>query len=402
MAEARYELTELEINEGSLVDKGDNPEAHVRLFKMEDGEEAHEPAQDEPATPEVSKGKGVLRKLWERIAGTGTEEVAKDYARTTAEILRSDRLEHDFAKLRLAFMESVDSILECAEGAEMAGLLETAVSEFNAEAGRITADIGKASQDSADELRGILDAMIDSVSKGDNEAPRPEVRAEFAKAVADLEAFEVPKAPQEEKESMTTEKNLDSVLAALPEGDRAIIDAELAKIGHDGKKKPYAGKEEEEEDEMKKSAEPSNVEKRMIELEKRAELAEAKVAALVEKERSAEFLEVAKRLVPGGVDHADLGAALKTASDFDPDFGANLEKLFGALGAQVEKSSLFSVVGSEAPVGKSSGSDAHAKLEARAAELKKSANDRGERMTSAEAYDLAMNENPQLALEAVG
>lgn len=394
MTEPKYELTSLEINEGSLVDKGDNPEAHVRMFKRD---------ETEAETAEPEQRGGVLRKVWEWF-GAGpvkpepesTEPVAKDYPRTTGEILRARKFEEDFAVLRGALMESIECILEEAPAEEVSDLLAKAVAEFAAEADGLTQAVAK-SAETPDELRSIIDRMRESVSKGENGADR----AGFAEAVSDLEryAFDIRTVKQEEPVNQTT-KTVGEILAGLPAEDVIAFATELGKKAEEGEQKTQDEEEEMKEDAKKAADQSEAIEKRMVELEKRAAEAEARVAAMVEKERAAEFIVKAKKIVPGGVDHAELGAVLKSAHDYSAEHGEALERVLTALGAQVSKSALFSVVGSSAPVGK--GANAHDQLEARANEIQKSAAASGKPVSFAEAYDRAMSENPSLALEAVG
>jgi len=202
----------------------------------------------------------------------------------------------------------------------------------------------------------------------------------------------VPKTVQKESEEMTTER-IDEPESGVTAGEvnvetqnetqiEASIQADTATI------------------EAEKTASSVAFEKRMVELEKRAADAESKLAEMVEKERTAEFVQKAKAIVHGGLDHAELGEALKSAHDHSKEEGERLEKLFSALGSQVEKGSLFKVVGSDAPIGKSG--NAHVELENIAKEILKAAHMAGEKMSFAESYDKAMIANPNLAVEAVG
>jgi hypothetical protein len=387
---AKYELSDLEIFESSLVDSGDNPEAHVKLFKA--AEDVSEESSSEEST-EKSHPKNILKKVWEWVAGAPDNEVVSKMGppRTTGEILRSQQFETDFSKLRAAFMESVDSILEYAESAEVSALLQKAVQEFSDEASSMTSEIAKREPCKADSFRKIVDQM-GAVVSNNNDAAEREIRAEFAKAVAALDAFEVPKTVQKESEEMTTEK-IDETESGVTAGEvnveaqnetqvEASVQADTATV------------------ETEKNADSVAFEKRMVELEKRAANAESKLAVMVEKERTAEFIQKAKAIVPGGIDHAELGDALKSAHGHSQQEGERLEKLFSALGAQVEKGSLFKVVGSDAPVGKSG--NAHVELENIAKEILKAAHMAGEKMSFAESYDKAMIAHPHLAVEAVG
>jgi hypothetical protein len=394
MTEAKYELTSLEIDEGSLVDKGDNPEAHVRMFKRDE-----EPSAEEPSE---SRG-GVLRKVWEWF-GAGSakdaepaEAVRKDYPKTTGEILRARKFQEEFAVLRGALMESIYCILEEAPAEEISDLLAKAVAEFAAEADGLTQAVIEKGARAPDDLASIIDRMRDSVSKGENGADR----AGFAEAVAELErfAFEIRAAKKEENVSNTT-KSANEILAGLPAEDIIAFAESLGKKTDQETKGEHNEEDEMKEDAKKAAGQSEAIEKRMVELEKRAAEAEARVAAMVEKERSAEFVAKAKKIVPGGVDHAELGSILKAAHDFSGEHGEALERVLTALGAQVSKSALFTVVGSAAPVGK--GANAHDQLETRANEIQKAAAANGKPVSFAEAYDRAMSENPALALEAVG
>lgn len=357
MTEAKYELQELEINEGSLVDKGDNPEAHVMLFKRE----------------QENAPRGLFRKLW-NWAVSGTEKASPETA---------------FAELRLSLLGEVEAVMDNAAPGDVDAQLAKAVAEHIERADKLTE---KHSPEWTGHFADLLDRMARSVSSPQEQGAD---RAEFVKAIAELESFSFSVA--EEKTMQDAEKTLD---AAPPSPPVEVVAVESEKAETKGSdKEPEKMDHEEEEEEMKEDTQKAAeaIEKRMVELEKRAQEAEAQLAKMLDEKRGAEFVAKAKTIVPAGVDHAELGAALKAAHDHSSVEGERLERLFSALAAQVQHGELLAVAGSEAPVGKAH--NAHERLEAIAAEIVKAS---GGKVSHAAAYDQAMNQNPELAAEAIG
>ena len=360
MTEAKYQLHELEINEGSLVDKGDNPEAHVLLFKRE----------------QENAPRGLFRKLW-NWAVTGTEKASP---------------EHSFGELRLSLLGEIEATMDNQPADQIDAALAKTVAEHIAQAERMTQ---KSAPEWTARFADVLDRMQRSVS---SPAEQGADRAEFVKAVAEMESFIF--ADAEEKTMQDAEKTLDAAPPSPPVEvvEVVAVESEKAKAETKGSDEP-AKMDHEEEDEMKEETQKAAeaIEKRMVELEKRAQEAEAQLAKMLDEKRGAEFVAKAKSIVPAGVDHAELGAALKAAHDSSTAEGERLERLFSALAAQVQHGALLEVVGSEAPVGKAH--NAHERLEALAAEIVKAS---AGKVTHAAAYDLAMTQNPELAAEAIG
>ncbi len=361
MTEAKYELQELEINEGSLVDKGDNPEAHVLLFKRE----------------QENAPRGLFRKLWS-WAVSGTQKASPETA---------------FAELRLSLLGEVEAVMDNAATEDIDARLAKAVAEHIERADKLTE---KHSPEWTGHFSDLLDRMARSVSSPEEQGAD---RAEFVKAIAELESFSFSMA--EEKTMQDAEKMLDAAPPSPPVEvvEVVAVESEKAKAETKGSGKEPEKMDHEEEEEMKEETQKTAeaIEKRMVELEKRAQEAEAQLAKMLDEKRGAEFAAKAKTIVPAGVDHAELGAALKAAHDHSSAEGERLERLFSALAAQVQHGELLAVAGSEAPVGKAH--NAHERLEAIAAEIVKAS---GGKVSHAAAYDQAMTQNPELAAEAIG
>jgi hypothetical protein len=372
-----YELVNLEVDEGSPVDKGDNPGAKIVLVKNAPG------------------GDGVFARLkgvWDRF-------VRKDYGsemeaslpRTTSQIMAANQFMQDFCTLKMAFIQSIRSIMESAPAESMGPLLKKSVEEFSAGA----ADLAKAAGiTKSAELDAILKDMQDTAAVA-------EKRDSFASAVEKLGAYGEPhNSPVPDQGGGTTDKEQGMEKAAITfeaalkgisdPAVKAAIEAELAKA-----KQPVAAP-------VIAAAAPTlsdEVTKRLEKAEKDAAEAKAQVAKLEAERLDGEFLAKAKSFQVPGMDHASVAKTLKDAYGVSADAGKSMEQAYAALTAQVKQSNaIFKSIG-RAGIPPNGGSDAspHLQLVAKAAEIQKV----DPKMTKEQAYRTAAQQNPGLYRAAI-
>lgn len=347
----RFKLEDLSIDEGSLVDEGDNPEAHIKLFKL---------------------------------APTSKAEAPVFAARTTAEILAERAFSDDFWKLRCAYVDSVQGILAMVEPSQMGGALDRTTSEFTSAVGELIASVGKLSSSFAAKLRGAMEQIkVAAAADPDSGA--------ITKAVAALDGY----APDNMEDNVSQKnatppalKTADEIIAALPDDQRAAIVAQLdaAKASEASAK---ADAEKARAEVSKAAADEAAV--MSAALTKRLADTEATLAKMKDEALTAQFVAKAKEIGAGPTE--DVATLLKSAFGRDPKEGELLERTLRALATQVRKGALFSVVGSDSRDG---ATDAEGRLDA---EAKKIAD--AEKATYAVAYKRACERNPALAREAI-
>jgi len=387
MPKAQFQLNDLEINEGSLVDKGDNPEAHVALFKMRADEDAVETAKDADQ-PDSKPGFFARIKAW--VTKGGPEP------RMTGDIVDSDEFEFGMMKLRLAFQDSISSILENAPATQVGAMLQDTVGQFSTRANSLAFDIGKVDKPASQELSGIVSRLVASVATeptvGKVAEPNPisaMKRADFAKALDDLANFEIPKAQPPQEATVSTKNqnalSFDDVLKNLPEDQQATINAHLDTLkAADTTEADAAAKA----DEAAKAA-PVNAEIATL---------RAQVAKLEDDKITDQMIAKAKDINLAGSDVSELAGILKGAFGRSTAEGEAIEKTFRAAAAQVSKADvLMKSIGSTGGAAPEAGS-AEGKLEVAAKEIQKA----NPKLSNAEAYDQAMDQNPEIAAEAVG
>lgn len=353
MSKPRFKLEDLSIDEGSLVGEGDNPEAHIRLFKLR--------------------------------ADEATVSTDKEYEpRTMGAILAEREFSDRFWTLRCAYTDSIGSILAASEHDKMGALLTKTTAEFSAAVGDLIASIAKLSPMTAARARAAVESLKVACA-----AEPAAVSGEIHKAAASLDAF-APTKPQEDnvsKNATTTAptalvaKTAEEILAALPEEQRAVIAAQLdaAKVAAD---KALADAEKVAAE--KAAAEQTSMAKRLADTE--AALAKMKDDALTQT-----YLAKAKEIGAGDVN--EIAMLLKGAFGRDPKEGEILERNLRAMAAQARKGALFAVAGSDSTAGADS---PEARLEV---EAKKIAAEKG--VTFHVAYKMAMDANDSLARAAV-
>lgn len=368
MSEApkKVELTELEILEGSPVGKGDNPPAVISFWKSAGG------------------GPSLLEKvkaLWARMTKGGDyppmmgemkcqHGMKKDECpeccmnmdleqpRTVGQILAMKEFGEAFYALKEAFAQSISSIMEMAPAEQMGALLSQTVAEFNDRAGALAATI-QGTQKSAD-LTKVLDVLAKSV--GDQDA--------FAVAVEQLEGFNQPKT-KEKKMDPSVEKT-DPELAPIAPAPAPTPAPEVTKAMQD-------------------------MTKQLEDAKKDAADARALVLKMEAERIDQEFMAKAKTLAVPGLTLDEVSKSLRMAHQANPEVGAQIERAFAALAAQVQKNDqLTKVIGraGDPPAGTMT---AYAELTKKAEEIRKA----DPKLTKEQAFVRAGQMYPALKEQAI-
>lgn len=416
MPEAKSRLTSLSIEEGSFVDAGDNPGATINLFKRapvsKDGATPTTPVAAEGATPaepesDAAKARiGFFANLFSWAGMTPAKKsadaaaVAAKYGegygyseapRTVDQILAQDSFYEESWRLKSALMRSINAILSQGDQTKIAPMLTQTVAEFDAHVHDLVDELQKRSPEAASAFQDIVRRLVESTADKTAKSSRPDDRARFAKALADLDAFEVPviakhEQPETEEPTVTNPKNvpaaksLDDILAAMPEAERAVVAAKLAE-------KPAAV----EPAQKVAPVDDGAVAKKLEDLEKRAADAESSLKKMQDEKEEASFLAKAKDI--GNGDVAEIAKVLRGAYAVSKESGEALEKVLRASAAQVAKAAVLTkAIGSES----TDASSPEGQLEARAKELQ--AKEGG---TFAQAYTKVLKGNPELANAAL-
>lgn len=360
-----HQLTDLVLHEGSLVDKGDNPEAHIR----------------------IAKAGGPFAKLWRWVhAAIRKDEPALPAPKTTAEVMAADQFAQDFARLKCAFIDSIYSILDVAPSSNMVALLQRSVDEFAAKAqstlGHMPSDVSAAIA----ELKGACGDM-ESVEK----------RFAFVTAVQKIDVLEptgpVPALPAAKADEVEKMKTLDEVMAALSPEDKAVVEAALqANQEKPAEEKPAEkpAAEKPAEVEMAKAAPVVDVEK--ADLAKRLEDATNELAKLKDEKVTAEFVKRATEIGLPGQDAAHVGGLLKRAYAASKQLGDDVDAALksAATHAAAVTAPLFAKVGT--PGGDSAGATASSKIANLADELRK----QNPKLSKHQAEAKVLEQNPAL------
>lgn len=355
MTKAKQKLEDLTIKEGSVVERGDNPEAHIMIVKD---------AEDD---------RSFIRKMWDWA--TGTPSVQTEKYMTTSEILAEDRFVSEFHKLRSAFREAIEMSMHLPLG-EMSDGMKRSIDEFTMEAAKLMGDLEKSAPEAAETLKGILDDLSAQSDTKDEEG-----REKFAKAVEALEGFSMPKVPatptaaepaaqEKEADMAQVEKSLEDILACLPEGEAATISKALK----DADDKAAAAV-----DTLK------TISERLEQLEK--------------KQERAKFVDMAKEVIgDAALDLEKTADSLQAAFGVSTEAGDTLVGVLKAASAQASTDGLFEEAGSEAPEADTvGGGTAEERLKAIASDLRKE----DPSLTEFAAYNKAADSHPELKAQAV-
>jgi organic radical activating enzyme len=336
---ATSRLVGLTIKEGSLVDNGDNPHAHVVFFKRAPEDEP----MPQPATSTTSKGYGY------------------DQPRTLGQILGAQKFASAIQDLRWAFMDSVSSIMGSSDPTTIAPMMSKSVAEFGAEAEKLVAELKSRSGDTTDTAKGARVTEIVAQLKAQTltEKSIPPDGGAPASVLATLALLDdvVGKAspPATTEKSMpenTKPTALADAIKALPADVAAAIETEKKAAIDAAVAEALKAKQPEVE----------GVAKQLADFEKRTAAAEAEVAKLRDEKLTESMIAKARDIGIGDVD--ETAQTLKSAFAISPEAGAQIEKTLRAAAEQAKHAQkvLTSTAGSAATFTKGS-------PEARAEEL---------------------------------
>jgi hypothetical protein len=364
------ELKNLVIVEGSAVNDGDNPPAKIAMLKNK---------------PEDTKSEGLFTRL-KKWASTNVIKEGYGMPRTVGQIMAMDQFRDQFWKLRMAFVESMNSILECSSDPEqMNSMMAQSVSEFQAKCSELAKPLG------ATKMKELSDILASMKAATETTKARPQ----FLSAMEQLEDFDFsPSADAAQPaDEPTTNKEKEQVMSEQKK-EPAGIDAIMGKLSPDEVKVleshfSKAAPEAPKEDPALKGASPELL-KRMADME--SELSLMKKGRL-----ETEFTAKARALNVPGVEVQELSKRLEDAFKSGGVEGlASLEKMLSAVAAQARKGAiLMERIGSAGKRDSAVGS-ADALVKQKAAELQKS----NPKLTDAQAYAKVMADPANKALAA--
>jgi len=330
-------LKELEIEEGSLVDKGANPLAHVVLFKRD-------------------KSKSLVERVKDFVKGAMTFDQVRD----------SQDARREWWELTDAFSTSVRSIIDENPDNAVELMMQSAVQFVEAVKPLIPQLEGT---DVYLRAQGVVTA-VEAAMEGETD-----IAKKLSDAIQEPDGTGSPEGKEVEK--MT----LDEILKGLPEEQRKVIQAELDK------------KEEsvEKEDPVEKKEDlPEDVRKRIEETEKRNTELEKRLNEQIEKAEIAEFVAKAKTYpnLPN-MKPDEFGPVLRKLSKVEGY--DKLEAILEATNKALEDSELMKVKGEDG----GDASDAYSQLEKKAEELQKA----DSKLTKEQAFNKACEANPDLYAE---
>jgi len=343
-------LTDLKIEEVSMVDAGANPRAHIVFYKG------------------AKMGMIDSLKSW----------VGIDKAKTTGELLRESETMQELFKLRMALEQSVHDILNEETGDEQVSLLQRTVQEFSDRAKEVTSV-------SAGKGYGGFMSTVEKVLKA-SDVPdfNQDGKAALAEALSELAELDltVSKKVESEEKSMTekTVKTFSEVLEGLEETQREVIKSEIERVQGEAIEQtknaaPVVKAEQPVEEDVLKGL-PEDVRKRI-------ENAESRVAKLEKENLRTVFVEKSRDLDVGDFESvADVLEALSS----NPEAMVKAEQILSGISARLKKTELMAeVVGSANSEGKPEDrSDAITK---RAKEIESD-----DKVAYSEAYKMAMKE----------
>lgn len=361
-------LRNMKIDEGSLVDKGANQNAHVVFWKRNDK------PLDKSNTEGVHQNMGLVDKVKKSWA-----ELFKG-AMNTEQILERNEAQHDWWELCNAFQESVRSILE--DGSEDPGkmLLESSM-QFVEAAKPIAALMGN------NMYKGLVqgfEAIITDVNKAGKvistaNMTRLKTMMEMIQQLMGEAGATEDQQMQEKACDKPKEKPLMKIKGVDTEMDQAMIEAEVKK-----RLDERLGEIQKVQDEL--------IEKKVNDLLKRNE--DLEKALEIEKDHriTVAFITKANTLPNSGTAAGDLANLLKKVSQKAPDEYPALIAILDTYEKKISENNVLlkEIGGNEAPV-----NDAYAGLETLANDIQKA----DPKLTKEQAFAKAMDARPDLYRE---
>lgn len=350
-------IVDLNIVEGALVDDGDNPKAHIVLFKS--------------GTAEADGGKD--GGSWQ--------------PRSTSERLAQRKFMEDFYDVRSAYVDSINDVLYMVPADEMGAALEKSTTEFEAEVTKLLDAVAKSAPSVAKAGRLLVKKTVEAAATHDSETITKALEA-FGASPQDTQ--EDPMATPATKSNDTATntapkaKTIDEIVAALPEAERATVKAALeaaAKATADAEAAAVKARGE---------ADDADTKAKLKAQEESLKATQAELAKMKDEKLTAEFKAKAETIGVGDVDV--MATLLKGAFGRSKEEGEALESQLKAMAAQAKKGGavLLKVVGSDNPSGNDGSTDP---LDVKAADLMKA----DKSLTYHQAYSKASEMHPDLA-----
>lgn len=348
----KHVVKDLEIVEGAFVDDGDNPTAKITMFKLKPGE---------VPVPDGQKYE------WKPA--------------TTSEILAARKFQRHFEGVRSAYLDSLHQIMWMPAG-EMGPALKKTTDEFITET-RALLDEYKAHPGLVALGETLVESIKSAAESDDGEAIKQAV-----------EGFDATKQETTMPAPTANPKSIDDVLAALPEGARKAVQAQLDEAKRIADEATKAANDAAQ---AALKAKDDAVQAQIKAAQDEAAKANAELAKIRDENTTREMREKARTFV--GVDVEKATTLLKSAYGRSKEEGEMLEQTLRAMSeqARVGMKPMLRAVGSAstdgAPSTGKAKDDADAQLTVKAKELMA----KEPTLTFQRAYDRACDENPDLA-----
>lgn len=356
-------LTDLTVEEGSLVDRGANQTALVMLFKRRDG-----PAGDKPPLNKQNRGGAVndnwLRRVVMGIAkklGLSDEDLSKMAPMMPNEMMEHEKAMTEFWNLKYALSRSIDSIMESSE-VEMDKKIEMvgqAVAQFQ-EACKALMPHVQMEQDMYK-----VESFLEDLDASGSEVAKVQT---VVKALVPPNNTPPVNNPAVNKKEGDVPMTLDEFLKSLSPEKRADAEAEIAKRVQPTKFELPSEIAKQLDTATKAATDAAAkvevLEKQAEAAERRADAAETMAKAEQEARVSREYLEKAAKYPSAGTP-AEVADILRKAFSLSEEYGKKLEETLGKTEAVMAQSKLFQEVGK---AGRPAAGSAIERLEKRALE----------------------------------
>ena len=413
-----FDLYDLEIEEVSSVDDGDNRGAHVVLFKRRggSGDETGAPAEGPPVgsdewirkvvaeESDAERGgadRGVLVKRLAEMFGWTEEEIEKAegaWQPPTFDDIQRDKMRYAIEDELFGYVASLQDamMMALAPDAETGQKMRESLDQFYAATGDAIGRWEQGKTAMSKEGRKIATARLKTLK---------EAQAAIARIIEEAEPGDAPAPAKKTKkeggsEVKFTKANVAEFMGL--ESEDQVTDEQLAKFNeHAGEEAPAqdspAPAADAPGDEFEKALAGLPEAARNVLRKERADrlASDERVAKMVEKEQNAEYIRKAR--TDGYTNAEEIGPVMRRLAMGMPEAG-DVEKLSAAhraMSEQVNAGALFGQTGNTTVVNKGGGGTAMQEATAAATELMKS--NPGKYGSIATARREVYNANPELA-----
>ena len=338
-AKKKSRITGMAIVEGSLVDEGDNPEAHIAMFKSGPDDEEDD-VEGEPAVKAETINVPLTIK-------------------TTSQLLAERRFNEEFCEIRWAYEDAIYAAMS-APTSMIGALVTKSTDEFQAEVEALMTTVAKVSPSIAETIKTSFQEIRSTATSTDTKLATKTI----ANALDTIGAIGA-----EKKETAKMEpKTLAELMALLPAGHQDIVKSAL----------DAAGKTAADELAVKAASDAKEV-----------EAMKARLAKLEDERLDAEFKAKAEAIP--GVDVEKTKTILKSAFARSKEEGEALEQTLRALGEQAKRGVSVKGIGSDQVI--DANDDPEEKLKSIAADIRKAE----PTLTEQQAFLKAFRSNRELA-----